>query len=89
MVSHHAQARMQQRAIPALLIDLLYRYGREHQQDGATVLFFDRQSRKRVKKALEDALQRFDKLGDTYLVESGETGIAITVGHRLQRLKRR
>lgn len=87
MMSNHAKARMQQRAIPPLLVDLLYRYGREHRQSGGTVLYFDKHSRRQVRKALEDALQRFDKLGDAYLVEAGDSGIAITIGHLTHRLK--
>ena len=87
MLSNHAKNRMQQRAIPPLILDLLYRYGREQQQSGATVLFFDKQSRKRVLKALEDITSRFDKLSDAYLIEADDGGTTITVGHRLRRFR--
>ena len=87
MLSNHAKRRMQQRAIPPLLVDLLYRYGCEQRQCGSTVLFFDKKSRRRVRKALEDVIQRFDKLSDAYLIEADDSGTAITVGHRLQRFK--
>ena len=87
MLSNHAKNRMQQRAIPPLIVDLLYRYGREQQQCGSTVLFFDKQSRKRVRKALEDVTSRFDKLSDAYLIEADGGDTAITVGHRLRRFK--
>lgn len=89
MLSRHAEQRMQQRAIPPLMVDLLYRYGREQQQSGSTVIFFDKRSRERARKALEDMSQRFDKLSDTYLVEADDSGTTITVGHRLRRLRNR
>ena len=89
MLSKHARQRMQQRAIPPLMVDLLYRFGREQQQSGSTVLFFDKRSRERARKALEDMTQRFDKLSDAYLIEATDSGATITVGHRLRRLKNR
>ncbi len=87
MLSNHAMQRMQQRAIHPLMIDLLYRYGREQQQNGSTMLFFDRRARERALRALEDVKQRFDKLSDAYLVEADGDGTLITVGHRFHRIK--
>jgi hypothetical protein len=87
MLSNHAKKRMQQRAIPPLALDLLYRFGREHRQCGSTVLFFDKNSRKNVKKALEDVINRFDKLSDVYLVEADDYSTTVTVGHHLKRFK--
>ena len=89
MLSKHAKHRMQQRAIPPLMVDLLYRYGREQQQRGSTVIFFDKRSRERARKALEDMTRRFDKLSDAYLVEADDSGQTITVGHRMRRLRNR
>lgn len=87
MLSGHARQRMQQRAIHPLMIDLLYRYGREQQQNGSTILYLDRRARKRALQALLDVKQRFDKLSDAYLVEAGGDGTVITVGHRLKPIK--
>ena len=87
MLSNHAKQRMQQRAIPPLLVDLLYRYGREQRQCGSTVLFFDKNSRKHARKALEDVIKRFDKLSDVYLIEANDSSTTVTVGHRLRRFK--
>ncbi len=87
MLSNHAKQRMQQRAIPPLMIDLLYRYGNEKRQCGSTVLFFDKKSRKHVRKALEEVIKRFDKLSNVYLIEAGDSSTTVTVGHRLQRFK--
>lgn len=86
-MSTHARTRMQQRAIHPLMIDLLYRYGREQHQNGSTMLFFDKRARERALQALEDVKQRFDKLSDAYLVEADSDGTVITLGHRLQRIK--
>ena len=87
MLSNHAKQRMQQRAIHPLMIDLLYRYGREQHQNGSKILFLDKRARKKALKALQDVNQRFDKLSDVYLVEAGGDGTVITVGHRLKRIK--
>jgi len=87
MLSNHAKQRMQQRAIPPLMIDLLYLYGRKQHQKGSTVLFLDKRARKRARRVLQDVKQRFDKLSDTYLVEADRDGTVVTVGHRTQRIK--
>jgi hypothetical protein len=87
MMSNHARQRMQQRAIHPLMIDLLYRYGREQQQNGSTMLFLDKRARDKAWKALQDVKQRFDKLSDAYLVEADGDGTVITVGHRHKRIK--
>jgi len=87
MLSSHASKRMQQRAIHPLMIDLLYRYGRERHQNGATVLFLDSRARNQALRALEEVTQRFEKLSDTYLVESEDDGTVITIGHRDKRLR--
>jgi len=78
---------MQQRAIHPLMIDLLYRYGREQHQNGSTLLYLDSRARKQARRAIEDVKQRFDKLCDTYLVESEDDGVVITVGHRSKRVR--
>jgi hypothetical protein len=87
MMSNHASQRMQQRAIHPLMIDLLYRYGREQHQNGSTLLFLDKRARKQARRALEEVKQRFEKLCDTYLVESEADGVVITVGHRSKRVR--
>jgi len=87
MLSNHAKQRMQQRAIPPLMIDLLYLYGRKQHQKGSTLLFLDKRARKRARRAVQDVKQRFDKLSDTYLVEADGDGMVITIGHRSRRIK--
>ena len=88
MMSNHATQRMHQRAIHPLMIDLLYRYGREQHQNGSTLLFLDSRARKQARRAIEEVKQRFEKLSDAYLVESEADGVVITIGHRSKRVKR-
>lgn len=88
-LTHHALSRMQQRAIPPILLDLLERYGREHATVNGTVLAFDERGREKARRALDDAVSRFDKLDDVYLVEASDSGAVVTVGHRSRRLHRR
>jgi hypothetical protein len=85
----HAAIRMQQRAIPPIMVDLLYLYGREHPTTSGTVVFLDARARERAREALADALSRFDKLADAYLVEAAEDGAVVTVGHRNAHLRRK
>ena len=87
MNSKHAEIRMQQRAIPPLAIELYHMYGREQYQNGASVLFLDERARRKARRALEDALKRFDKISDAFVVVGTDTGVAITVGHRYKRIR--
>jgi hypothetical protein len=87
MLSDHAKKRMQQRAIPLLAPDLICLFGREHQQCGSTIFFLDKNSKKKARKALEDLINRFDKLSDIYVVEADGCSTTITVGHHLKRFK--
>ena len=86
-LSSHAAKRLQQRALPPLIVDLLQRYGRERRQAGATILYFDSRARETARAALHDTLARFDHLDDAYLIESADTGMVITVGHRISRMR--
>lgn len=89
VMTRHAAARLQQRCIPQLLVELLYRHGREAHQDGSTVIYFDQKARRKAQEELREALKRFDKLADAYLVESARNGAVVTVGHRTKRIPRR
>lgn len=86
-LTDHAVARMQQRGIPPLVVDLLQTFGRTRYQNGSTVLYFDNKARQRAQLALKDALQNFDKLGNAYLIEANDSGAVITVGHRHERIR--
>lgn len=86
-ISKHAQARSQQRGIPALVIDLLYQFGTEEAAaDGAQIIFFDKPSRRRV-RAYSGPISRYiEDFLDAYILMSGDT--VITVGHRIKHIER-
>ena len=88
-MTRHAQARAQQRAIPAEILDLLLSFGTEMRHRGADVLCFDRASRWRLQSSVDaPTLRRLDgRRLDVYAV-LGDGGRVITVAHRTRRLKR-
>lgn len=87
MLTHHAQARMQQRAIPPSAIDVLMDYGEHRRHDGAEVYYLTKRSRNRVRKDVgKQAFLKLEKALDAYLVVA-DNGTVITAAHRLHRLK--
>lgn len=85
----HADTRLQQRNIPPLIVDWLTRYGaKQHDHNGAEVLYFDKRSRKDLARHVGDeVVKRLSGLLDAYAVVSTDTGVVITVGHRYKRIK--
>ena len=88
-MTKHAQARLQQCAIPPLIIDWLCRYGsRLKGANGTTVCFFDRKSRRYLASEVGHVVvRRLSDMMDSYLVMSGNC--IVTVGHRYKPLKHR
>lgn len=87
-LTKHASARGQQRAIPPMLIDLLIQFGSaEKAGSGATKMFFDKASRRQVHAYAGPLARLLDEHLDLYAV-IGEDGQVITVGHRLDRIRR-
>ena len=86
-MSKHAQKRLQQRAIPPLIIEWLCKYGRRlHGMNGTTVCFFDKDSRRCLASEVGHVVvRRLSDMMDTYLVISGD--IIVTIGHRYKPLK--
>ena len=86
-VTHHAIARMQQRAVRPEIVDYLLDFGRcEHHHYGALLYYFDRRGRERVLRvAGHDAYRRMEHALDAYVVVSGD-GELVTVGHRYKRI---
>lgn len=89
LLSHHAQRRMQQRAIPPCLIDWLFDYGTSaHDHHGAQIRYFDRAAKRRLADVLPaQQLAQFDQKLNAYLVESTD-GTVITMGYRNKRVRR-
>ena len=86
--SRHAQSRVQQRAIPRLMVDWLLQFGAEVPDTrGCTIRYFDKCAKRRLERAYgrEPVRRLSDKLS-CYLVE--KNGTVITAGHRIKRVRR-
>ncbi len=88
-LTHHAEARLQQRAIPPFVVDLLERCGSTIRCGGADRLFFDKAARKRLERHLGGArsLRLVEKWLNIYLVISDHGGV-VTAGYRSKRINR-
>lgn len=88
-LTEHARSRLQQRGIPALVLDCLLTYGRKlHDHRGGEVIFFDRESRSQLRRERGDAVfKRLETKLDTYAILGGD-GCVVTVGHRTKRINR-
>ena len=88
-MTRHAQTRLQQRAIPPIIIEWLCKYGcRLQGMNGTTVCFFDRESRRCLASEVGHVVvRRLSDMMDAYLVMSGNS--IVTVGHRYKPLRRK
>lgn len=89
MYSEHARVRMQQRGVPPLIVEWLLQYGAVvHDHHGARIRYFDKESRKRIRREKGDiVLRRLHELLDCYAVVA-EDGTIVTVGHGYARMQR-
>ena len=80
-LSRHAEERLQQRAIPPFVVDLLERCGSTMRSGGADLLFFDKAAKKRLQRHLGGArsLRVVEKWLGVYAVFS-DNGHVVTVG---------
>ena len=88
-ITHHAQARLQQRGIPTGVVENLLEFGRQtHDHRGGTILYFDHKAKARLRRQIaSDSYKRIEPHLDTYAV-LGLDGVIVTVGHRTQRINR-
>ena len=88
-VSRHARARLQSRAIPPFVIDLLHEYGASDRCGGAEHLFFDKRSRRALAVAMggKRGLRTIERWFDVYAVV-GDNGRLVTAAHRTGRMRR-
>jgi hypothetical protein len=87
-LSRHACERRQQRAIPEMMIDLLLQFGSsESAGSGASKMFFDKTSRRRVKAYAGPLASLLEDHLDVYAIVSTDMTV-ITVGHRTERIQR-
>lgn len=83
--TNHATARCQQRGVSPFVIDLLLRFGRrEHDHEGAEIVFFDRRAKKEVESYTGGSIGKLNEQMDSYAVVSD--GCVITVGVRYKKI---
>lgn len=81
----HATIRSQQRGIPPIVVDLLFKFGcREHDHTGAEILYFDRRSKKKVESYAGVLIGKLSEHLNSYAVVAD--GEIITVGTRYKRI---
>lgn len=81
----HAAVRIQQRGIPPLVVDLLLQFGRrEHDHNGAEILYFDRGSKNRIKKYSGGVIGKLSEHLQSYAVLAD--GNILTVGTRYKKI---
>jgi len=84
-LSRHARRRLQQRGLAPGIVVLLCRFGRRRfNHDGTVTLHFDRDSRRRAGLGAGTPGAWIN----AYLVQDVDSGVVITVGHRVRRINR-
>ena len=87
-LTHHAQARMQQRGIDNTILEYLDEFGRYLEQGNrGSLVFFDKRAKTLMKKELSRReFARLERKLNAYYVVSNE-GVVITVGHRTKPIR--
>ena len=90
VLTTHANSRLQQRAIPHIVIDLLHQYGSTMRSHQADVLFFDKAAKRRLQKDWGGprSVAMIERWLNVYAVVADD-GALITVGHQTRRHRRR
>lgn len=88
-LTQHAQDRVQQRAVPPLVIELLHQFGTSMRCGRADRLFFDKAAIRRLKAYLggDRGLRVVEAWLSVYLVVA-DNGRIITVAHQSGRFRR-
>ena len=81
---------MQQRAIPALVVNWLVEFGHtRHDHHGGLIHYFDKHSRRRLEQEVGHRdVDRLAKHLNSYAVSSTSDNTIVTVGHRSKRFNR-
>lgn len=88
MMTHHAQTRMQQRALSQTAVEAILQFGEVARSHGAERYFLTRASRRRLELDLGQGLARAHARElDAYVVVSDD-GRLITCARRTRRLRR-
>jgi len=88
-LSAHSRARLQQRAIPPLVVDLLMQFGSASRANGAERLMFDKSGIKRLRHHLggDRGLKVVERWLNVYAVV-GDNGLVVTAAHKRERFRR-
>ena len=83
-LTRHASVRMKQRGIGRTLVELLLSRGDEiHDHRGAVIRHLSsKRKREAIARELRSTAQALEKGDGLYLVEAGDGGAIITVGHK-------
>jgi hypothetical protein len=77
----HANKRIQQRAIPNFMLEIIQLYGdATYQKGGSEVIGLSKSMVEQLRKDVRRVDRQFDHLMDTYMVIQDE--VIITAGHR-------
>lgn len=89
MMSKHASTRLQQRAIPPIVLDLLFDFGKfEYDHRGSTMYYFDKLGKEQARVVLQKSNStQIDHCLNAYFV-MGSDGSILTVGHLVKRINR-
>lgn len=88
--SDHASARLQQRAIPGRIVDLLEEFRSSMRSNGADRFFFDKAARRRLARHIggKRNLQSIERWMNVYIVVSDD-GQLVTAARQTARHNRR
>ena len=86
-LTEHARIRMQQRAIPSTVLDLLDEYGSHYRCGRAERLMFDREAKSRLNRDLDGKLRDIERYLNVFAV-IGDNGHVVTVGRQCRRFRR-
>jgi len=88
-LSRHARVRMQQRCIPSAVVEQLLDFGAvRHDHRGASIVYFDKRSRRALERVRGRAAARsLERWRNAYAVVATD-GVIVTVGRRDKPLRR-
>jgi len=89
VISKHCGKRLQQRAIPDLIVTLLLDHGSRQRSHGADLVFVDKSARKALRRAVGgDRNMRLIEPSLNAKVVVGDNGTLITAVRQSRRIKR-
>ncbi|QOZ55440.1 hypothetical protein [Bradyrhizobium sp. CCBAU 53338] len=85
----HSRTRLQQRAIPPLVVDLLMQFGSASRANGAERMMFDKSAIKRLRHHLggDRGLKVVERWLNVYAVV-GDNGLLVTAAHKSGHFRR-